>query len=79
MVLSPTAMPRKPLPPLRVGTSCGAQTSSPLTCALAAAGSSAGGTMLTWVSHAAPKLQGGTLVLLTPSGVGVPILGVSQA
>lgn len=35
--------------------------------------------MLTWVSHAAPKLQGGTLVLLIPRGVGVPILGVSQA
>lgn len=48
--LSPIAMPRRPSPPLRAGTSCGVRMSSPLTCALAAAGSSAGGTMLTWVS-----------------------------
>lgn len=56
MALSPTAMLRKPLLPLKVDTSCGAQMSSPLTCALVAAGSSAGGTMLTWVSCATSKL-----------------------
>ena len=75
--LSPTAMPRKPLPPLRAGTSCGARTSSPSICALAAAGSSAGGTTPTWVSCAAPRLgergQSGSALLA------VPFRGVSQA
>lgn len=35
--------------------------------------------MPTWVSRAAPKLRGGAMVPLIPRGVGVPILGVSQA
>lgn len=48
--LSPIAMLRRPLLPLRAGTSCDVRMSSPLICALVAAGSSAGGTMLTWVS-----------------------------
>lgn len=80
MALSPTAMLRKPLLPLKAGTSCGARTSSPLTCASVAVGSSAGGTMLIWVSRVAPELGGwhpGSS--LCPRGVGVPILGVSQA
>lgn len=81
MALSPTAMPRRPLPLLRVGTSCGARMSSPSTCASVAAGSSAGGTMPTWVSRGSPQVAGwgdpGSSLL--PRSTGVPILGVSQA
>lgn len=56
--LSPTATPRRPSPPSRAATSCGARTSSPSTCASGGAASSVGGTTRTWVSRGARDVAG---------------------